>query len=88
MDYAFPHGKRLRPVAIDLAALLARIAAQQAATPTAQAYARLRGHALPGTEENPRLSLLSGDLDGSVPHCGTATFASSGATPFSPRKPN
>lgn len=84
MDYAFSHRQRLRPVAVDLDALLARIAAQQAATPTGRAYARLSGQAVAAVRENPRLSLLAGDLDTSVPHCGTATFA----TPFSPRQPS
>ena len=84
MDYAFPHGKRQRSVAIDLESLLARIGAQQAATPTAQAYARLVARTLPDHDENPRLSLLAGELDTSAPTCGTATFAKA----FNTRQPN
>jgi hypothetical protein len=82
MDLAFSRRTRLQPIALDLAGLLATVSARQAASPTAQAHARLNGRETPENTTNPMLSLLTGEASLSTPSCGSASFAAR----FSPRQ--
>lgn len=83
MDFAFARRTALT-VAPTIDALLARLAAAQAATPTAAAQQSLAQSLHDAMPADPRLPLFSGSYGRAAPTCGTASFAAA----FNPCQPN
>jgi hypothetical protein len=82
MDLAFSRRNAFQPAALDLATLLARISAAQAATPTARSQLFLDRRPGPVGYEDARIALFANP----APIDGQAVGASFAAM-FSPRQP-
>jgi hypothetical protein len=84
MDMGFP--RRPRPVAIDLAVLLARTSALQAASPTAQAQSLFAQEANDHNDVDQRVALFEGATAGAPGVGAPASFASLDPAIFSLRQ--
>jgi hypothetical protein len=82
MDLAFSRRNAFQPAALDLATLLARISAAQAATPTARSQLFLDRRPRPVGYGDARIALFTGPLAVEAQVAG-ASFAAI----FSPRQP-